>query len=67
MTVKTKAIVLKHTFLSEEDKKLYLLSRDYGLIEAKARGVKRLKGTLLNTTEDFCYSDFCLFPAKADT
>lgn len=65
MTVKTKAIVLKHTFLSEEDKKLYLLSRDYGLIEAKARGVKRLKGTLLNTTEDFCYSDFCLFSGKS--
>ena len=65
MTVKTKAIVLKHTFLSEEDKKLYLLSRDYGLIEAKARGVKRMKGALLNTTEDFCYSDFCLFAGKS--
>ncbi len=65
MTIKTKAIVLKHTFLSEEDKKLYLLSAEHGLIEAKARGVKRLKGTLLNSTEDFCYSDFCLFSGKS--
>ena len=65
MTIKTKAIVLKHNFLSEEDKMLFLLSENYGLIEAKARGVKRLKSPLLNSTEDFCYSDFCLFAGKS--
>lgn len=65
MTIKTKAIVLRHNFLSEEDKMLVLLSKDQGLIEAKARGVKRLKGPLLNSTEDFCYSDFCLFVGKS--
>ena len=65
MTIKTKAIVLRHNFLSEEDKMLVLLSREQGLIEAKARGVKRLKGPLLNSTEDFCYSDFCLFAGKS--
>ena len=64
MTIKTKAIVLKHHFLSEEDKMLFLLSKDYGLIEAKARGIKRLKGSLLNSTEDCCCSDFCLFSGK---
>lgn len=65
MTIKTKAIVLKHSFLSEEDKMLFLLSEEYGLIEAKARGVKRLKSRLLNSTEDFCYSDFCLFAGRS--
>ena len=65
MTIKTKAIVLKHNFLSEEDKMLFLLSENYGLIEAKARGVKRLKSPLLNSTEDCCYSDFCLFAGKS--
>lgn len=41
MTIKTKAIVLKHNFLSEEDKMLFLLSENYGLIEAKAREIGR--------------------------
>lgn len=65
MIVKTKAIVLKHTFLSENDKMLHLLSKDYGLIEAKARDVKRMKSPLLNSTEDCCYSEFCLFSGKS--
>ncbi len=65
MTVKTKAIVLKHTFLSENDKMLHLLSKDYGLIEAKARDVKRIRGPLLSSTEDCCYSEFCLFSGRS--
>lgn len=44
---------------------LTLLSQDRGLIEAKARGVKKIRGTLLSSTEDFCYSDFCLFAGKS--
>ncbi len=64
MTIKTKAIVLKHNFLSEDDKMLFLLSKEHGLIEAKARNVKRLRGALLNSTEDCCYSEFCLFSGR---
>lgn len=61
MQLKTKGIVLAQRNVSEQDKIITILTENYGLIEASARGVKNLKSNLISGTQLMCYANFCLF------
>jgi DNA repair protein RecO (recombination protein O) len=65
MVVKTQGIVLKQRNIGENDRILTILSRDLGIIEASARGVKRLKSPLAGASQVLCYSEFCLYAGKS--
>ncbi|MGI5959096.1 MAG: DNA repair protein RecO [Massiliimalia sp.] len=64
MLIKTQGIVLRHRNIGENDRILVLFTKDLGVIEASARGVKRLKSPLAGATQVLCYSSFCLYQGK---
>lgn len=64
MLIKTQGIILKQRNIGENDRILILLTRDLGLIEASAKGVKRLKSHLAGATQPLCYSEVCLYKGK---
>lgn len=60
MQITTMGIVIKEKTVGD-DKFLHLLTADYGVITAFARGAKKPRGKLTSSTELFCYSRFGLF------
>ena len=63
MQIATNGIVIRERSVNE-DRLVTLLTRDHGVINAFARGAKRLKGKLTSSTELFCYSRLVLFEGR---
>lgn len=63
MRCSTDGIVIKAKAVGD-DRLLTLLTRDFGVISAAARGANRPKSALASSTELFCYGKFTLFRYK---
>lgn len=61
MYFKTEGIVLREVVIDEADKLLDVLTRDQGLITAKAKGVRRGRSTLKSACQLLTYSEFTFF------
>ena len=57
-------VIIKERDIGEDDKVLTILTRQYGLMEAFARGVRRMKSKLSAACGVFCYSDFVLYKGR---
>ena len=64
MLIKTQGLVLKQRNIGENDRILVILSRDRGIMEVSARGVKRIRSPLAAGSQVLCYSEFCIFQGK---
>ena len=64
MQITTYGMVLREKTI-EDDRLLTILTMEYGVIFAYARGAMRLRGKLVSSTEQLCYSRFVLFKNKA--
>ena len=60
MQITTWGIVIREKQL-DDDRILTILTKEYGVLTAYARGAKKLRGRLLSSTELLCYSRFVLF------
>lgn len=65
MIVKTRGVVIQQRSIGEQDKIITILSEDFGVIEASARGVKRMKSGLAGGIQMLSYSAFALFKGKS--
>lgn len=64
MVVTTNGVILKRRNIGERDAILTVLTDEFGMIEASARGVKRTKSKLSAAVQLFSYSEFALFHTK---
>lgn len=64
MLLKTQGVVVKAVNLGETDKIVTLLSKEYGKIQAVAKGARRTRSRLMAGTQLFCYGDFLLFKGR---
>ena len=58
--IKTQAIVISALDYKDADKKLALLTCEYGLIWATIKGVKKSKAKLASIGQPFCFAEFLL-------
>lgn len=58
--VKTKGIVIKATDYKDSDKIVTIFSADFGIIKARARGVKKAKAKLAFSVQPFAFCEFML-------
>ncbi len=63
MQISSDGIVVRERSV-DDDRILQILTRDYGVITAYARGAKKPRGKLTSTTELFCYCRFQIFKNK---
>ena len=59
--LKTAGLVIREKKQSEQDSLVTLLTPENGVILARVRGARRLRGRLAASTELFAYSEFSLF------
>ncbi len=64
MKIKTPGLVIKETPIGENDKLLFILTKDKGIVRAFADGVRRMKSKNSAGVSLFCYSDFTLYKNK---
>lgn len=64
MVATTKGVILKRRNIGENDVILTILTDEFGIIEASARGVKRPKSKLAAAVQPFCYSELSFFHSK---
>lgn len=64
MNYKITGIVLKQRNLGENDRVITILSKEMGIIEAIAKGIKSTKSKLGGSCQLFCYSHFDLYKKK---
>lgn len=62
--IRTNALVLHEMQIGDYDKRLVLLSKDYGKIVVFARGAKRPNSKFFAGTQIFSYGDFFLYKGK---
>ncbi len=60
MEIKTKGVVLGRNFYGEKDAIINILTEDYGVLTASAKGIKSMKSKLASGCSLFSYSDFLL-------
>ncbi|MEG0570636.1 MAG: DNA repair protein RecO [Oscillospiraceae bacterium] len=65
MQIKTTGLVIKQRDIGENDKILTILTKELGIVEATARGIKRSKNVLSAPCQILCYSEFCLYQGKS--
>lgn len=65
MYLKTEGIVLRETEYGEADRLLTVLTRDYGRMTLRARGVKRGRSPLKSACQLLAYSEFTVFDYRA--
>lgn len=65
MQIVTKGLVLREVKVGESDKILTILTPEYGIITASAKGSLRLKSKLFSACGLFCYSEFTLFSGRS--
>ena len=58
--IKTKGIVIKSTDYKDSDKIVTIFSADFGIINARARGVKKAKAKLAFASQPFAFCEFML-------
>lgn len=61
MYIKTAGLVLREVEINEADKLIDILTRDRGLVTAKARGVRRSRSPIKSACQLLAYSEFNLF------
>ena len=61
MLITTDGLVIKQRTMDTDDSLLTILTKDLGVVYAYAKGAKRMKSSLLSSTELLCYSHFVLF------
>lgn len=64
MTYKTSGIILRRRNLGEADRIVVIFSEKYGLIRAKARGVRWTKSKLAGHLEPFCLTNLVMAEGK---
>lgn len=64
MLIKTQGIILKQRSIGEHDRIVTILTKDHGILEASAKGAKKMKSQLAGATQILCYSEFCIFLGK---
>lgn len=64
MVVTTNGVILKKRNIGEQDAIITVLTDEFGLIEASARGVKRVKSRLSAAVQPFTYCELALFHSK---
>lgn len=62
--IRTKALVLHEMQVGDYDKRLILLSKEFGKISAFAKGAKKPNSKLLAGSQIFCYGDYLLYKGK---
>lgn len=65
MVIKTKGVVIKQRNIGEKDAIITILTGEYGVIEASARGVKAMKSKLQAGTQPLSFCEFTLFQGKS--
>lgn len=65
MQVHSDGLIIMEKPISETDKLLTILTRDFGIIRAFAKGVKSVKNKNFSATQQFCYSDFVIFKGRS--
>lgn len=58
--IKTQGIIIDARDYKDSDKKLAILSLEYGLIWATIKGVKKPKAKLASISQPFCFAEFIL-------
>ena len=61
MYTKTEGIILREVELGEADKLIDILTREQGVLTARAKGVRRAKSPLKSACQLLTYSEFTLF------
>lgn len=61
MYIKTEGVVLREVEFNDADKLIDILTRDRGLVTAKARGVRRARSDIKSACQLLAYSEFTLF------
>ncbi len=61
----TPGMILKSTASADYDRRVVILTRDYGKISAFARGARRQTNHLSAATDLFIFADFKLYPGKS--
>ncbi len=61
MELKAAAIVARCVNYKESDKMLTLITREYGRVDAAARGCRKTNSRLLACTQQFCYGEYVLY------
>ena len=61
MYTKTEGIVLREVELGEADKLIDIMTREQGVLTARAKGVRRAKSPLKSACQLLTYSEFTLF------
>ena len=64
MQIRTDGLIIKEKLVSENDKLVTILTRNFGIVRAFARGVKNLKNKNFSSTQLLCYSDFIIFKGR---
>ena len=64
MLLKTDGVVIREKGTGESDRFVTLLTRDYGVLHAFARGAKSLKSEKQSGTQLFAYADFTVSRGK---
>lgn len=64
MQINTDGLLVLEKPMPENDKLITILTREYGIIRAFARGVKNVKNKNFSATQQFCYSDFVIFRGR---
>ena len=62
---KTEAVVLRARDLGEADRILTLYSREYGKLDAVAKGVKKMRSKMGGSAQPLTYSSFLLYRGAA--
>ncbi len=61
MQITTDGIIIKEKNIDEDDRLLWILTKDKGVITAYAKGAKRMKSSMASSTEFLSYSRFVIF------
>ncbi len=64
MKIQTPGLVIKETAIGENDKLLFILTKDCGIVRAFADGVRRMKSKNSAGSGLFCYCEFTLYKTK---
>jgi DNA repair protein RecO (recombination protein O) len=64
MQIKTDGLIIRDLNVGEDDRIVTILTRERGVVQASARGARRVKSRLSVATRLFCYSDFTLFKGR---
>jgi DNA repair protein RecO (recombination protein O) len=62
--LKTEAVVLKSNLISEKDKIATLFTKDYGKLQAIAKGARRSKSRFVNAVRPFIIANYVIFEGQ---